>query len=270
MKTLKDKIRERMTGTKYQLGCKKGCSDPRDHVQMVFSDIAKTFPKSSDLRKTNYLTPIRNQGSLGACTGFAITSLFEAYQRKKGIGLGKPLPEIYSPLFIYWFERQIEGTLPYDGGANIRDGMKVLNQIGVAFEESKGFFGEYGWPYDVSKFVEEPSWSSQFSAKYRKSSGYVALTTLDAMKSAILSGVGFVAGITCFSGIFSASNGDVPMPSDGETEAGGHALHFVSYDDDKQRLYYKNSWSQQWGNLGFGSITYQYAQKFLFDAWTLK
>ena len=40
-----------------------------------------------------------------------------------------------SPLFLYYKEREMEGTINIDSGACLRDGMKVLNQFGVCSEK---------------------------------------------------------------------------------------------------------------------------------------
>ena len=53
-----------------------------------------------------------------------------------------------SRLFIYYNERVIEGTVDTDSGAQIRDGIKVVNKQGAAAEKD--------WPYDIAKFAEKP------------------------------------------------------------------------------------------------------------------
>jgi C1A family cysteine protease len=51
-------------------------------------------------------------------------------------------------LFEYYATRKIEGTIPDDSGATIRDAVKTGNVYGVADETL--------WPYDVSKFTVNP------------------------------------------------------------------------------------------------------------------
>jgi len=47
-----------------------------------------------------------------------------------------------SRLFIYYNEREMEGTVSTDAGANIRDGIKSLKTIGAAPERD--------WPLNIS------------------------------------------------------------------------------------------------------------------------
>ena len=49
---------------------------------------------------------------------------------------------------------------------------------------------------------------------------------------------------------------------------GGQAICIVGYDDDKKMIKFKNSWGPQWGDSGYGYISYSYVEKFLSDGWT--
>ena len=53
-----------------------------------------------------------------------------------------------SRLFIYYNERNLEGTVDKDAGAEIHDGIQVMNTIGVCPETD--------WVYDISKFAVKP------------------------------------------------------------------------------------------------------------------
>jgi C1A family cysteine protease len=96
-----------------------------------------------DLR--DHMPEVYDQGHLGSCTANAIGGAYEYDQIKQ-----KELePFTPSRLFIYYNERDVEGTVEEDSGAMIRDGMKVINKIGVVPEPM--------WPYDIEKFKEKPS-----------------------------------------------------------------------------------------------------------------
>ena len=78
-------------------------------------------------------------------------------------------------------------------------------------------------------------------------------------------------GIPCFREFFYAGlNGVVPYPANPDEIYGGHALCVIGYDDSKQRVMFKNSWGEEWGNYGYGSVPYQYINDFLWDAWACK
>ncbi len=61
------------------------------------------------------------------------------------------LAQIFTPsrLFIYYNERDMEGTVNSDSGAQLRDGMKSVGSLGVCPEDM--------WPYVIANFAEKPS-----------------------------------------------------------------------------------------------------------------
>ena len=110
--------------------------DTRDYIYKVSN---KTQRDIIDLR--NYCSPIENQGNLGSCTGQAIAGAIELLNKRNG-----KYSDI-SRLFIYYYERLLIGTVNYDSGAYIRDGIKATNQYGASLESY--------WPYDVKKYKLE-------------------------------------------------------------------------------------------------------------------
>ena len=58
------------------------------------------------------------------------------------------------------------------------------------------------------------------------------------------------------------------MPQKNENTLGGHAICAVGYDDKKQLIKFKNSWSTQWGNKGYGFLPYAYIERYMLDAWS--
>src|SRR5664279_4852571 len=95
-------------------------------------DLRSLFPKPYD------------QGQLGSCTSNAIAGLLEYVRRVEG-----ETDFIPSRLFIYYYERLLEGTVSSDSGATLRDGIKVVAKQGAP--------NEADWPYDITKFKNAPS-----------------------------------------------------------------------------------------------------------------
>jgi hypothetical protein len=81
------------------------------------------LPHVADLR--GLCPPVYDQGQLGSCTANAIAAALQFDAARQG--LPAPAP---SRLFIDFNERSIEGTVPYDNGAQIRDGIKAVAQWG--------------------------------------------------------------------------------------------------------------------------------------------
>jgi C1A family cysteine protease len=69
-----------------------------------------------------------------------------------------------SRLFLYFNERYIENSIYTDSGASLRDGMKVLNEIGVCSEEK--------YPYEIQNFALKPSIECYKSAYQNRSVKY--------------------------------------------------------------------------------------------------
>ena len=235
-----------MTSTiPYRLGWKRDLVDPRDaDFLFIPQHSVETLPSSVDL--TTKCPPVYDQLSLGACTAHAIAAAFEFDVMRQDLADFMP-----SRLFIYYYERLAEGTVNEDSGAAIRDGIKVVNKLGVCPESM--------WPYNIARFTEMPPIQCSIEAfkeravKYQK-----VMQDLTFMKSCLASGLPFVFGIDVYQSFMDAPNGDVPMFPQNEQSIGGHALLCVGYDDATQRFIFRNSWSEQWGNKGYGTIPYAY------------
>ena len=103
-------------------------TDDRDLLFQSIRPSAAPLPASVDLR--HLCSPVRDQGQLGSCTGFAIAVGMREFLLKK---LGGTFVKL-SPLFIYYEERALENSISEDAGAMPRDGMKVLVKMGCAPE----------------------------------------------------------------------------------------------------------------------------------------
>jgi len=80
-----------------------------------------------------------------------------------------------------------------------------------------------------------------------------------------------VIGIGCYEEIFSVgSDGIVKDPANPDYCYGGHAICAVGYDNSRNLIKFKNSWSKNWGENGYGYISYNYVMRYMWDAWTCK
>ncbi|MDR3543009.1 MAG: C1 family peptidase [Desulfosporosinus sp.] len=243
---------------------KPDTEDLRDKVFRTTQFKTKTIlPKAVDLRTG--CSPIVDQGELGSCTANAIASGLREYWE---IQVGKLTP--LSRLWLYWEERKIEGTVNDDAGAEIRDGMKVLQQIGCA--------PEVDWPYDVTKFTQIPTTQATRDAAPYRITEYHRVTNLTTLKTALAQGYPVVIGIKVYESFESnqvAKTGIVPLPIRGENLLGGHAVLAVGYEDDLKTdgqgvVICRNSWGDGWGDKGYFYLPYDYFVKYVSDMWTGK
>jgi len=233
--------------------------------------LPSTFNLSSIINIPDAANDI-NQGSLGSCTANAISFAYlvdEAKQKNS---------EIFMPsrLFIYYNERAMEGTIDEDAGAQIRDGIKSINQYGVC--------SEHLWIYDPTKFAETPPSNIYIEAKKAIALKYQSIdfsddTNQDArtqhLKLAILSGYPIIFGFMVYDSFESeqvTNTGIMPMPNfDTESIIGGHAVCITGYDDSKNAFLVKNSWGRNWGINSYFYMPYDYFTNDLTsDFWILQ
>lgn len=226
------------------------------------ADTVAQFPATVDLR-ANCPGPY-NQGNLGSCTANAVAGAVEFQLMKES------LSQVFTPsrLFIYYYERASRGTVAYDSGASIRDGIQVVSNT--------GYPPETAWPYDESQFATAPSADAQSQAAVHKAFQSFCLNqTLDHLRGTLADGEPFVFGMTIFSSFESpevASSGQVPMPGPTDETIGGHAMMGVGYDDEGQFFWVRNSWGDSWGIGGYCQIPYSYLTnpQLAADFWTIR
>ena len=213
---------------------------------------------SVDLR--SYCSPVEDQGTIGSCTAQAVIGLVEYLERRtKGEYLDA------SRRFLYKVTRKLyrfEG----DTGAYIRGTMKALRIFGVCPEDY--------WPYDVSRYDDEPpAFCYAFGQAYKAIRYYRIWNPnptklLDQLRASLSGGLPFAFGFTVYSSIWDADvqrTGDIPSPKPGDALEGGHAITAVGYDDAKGRFLIRNSWGTEWGQGGYGTLPYEYVEKEITD-----
>lgn len=239
---------------KHAYGLLKDTKDSRDliHRKRLLS---LGLPRSVDLRPK--MPPVFSQGSLGSCTANALVGMRE-YVAK----ITTEAKEL-SRLFLYWEERKIEDSIDDDAGAMIRDGMRVLNKLGVCPEED--------YPYDIEKFKDVPSKKALHDALFYRISVYERVMDIGAARTALAAGHPVVFGFPVYESFESddvAKTGIMPQPEQGEEILGGHAVLAVGYDNAKKWLIVRNSWGAEWGDKGYFYMPYSFFTKYFSDAWT--
>src|SRR5207247_8441430 len=107
------------------LGWTPAPPDGRDFAYSAPAHVVMRLPRRMDLRKQ--CPDVYDQGQLGSCTANAIGGALEFDQMKQK----QRRPFAPSRLFIYYNEREIEGTVDADSGAQIRDGVKSVATQGA-------------------------------------------------------------------------------------------------------------------------------------------
>ena len=234
-----------------KLGCIKDKFDGRDYLMRAYLPL-KRIPARVDY--TPKLSPVRYQGDEGTCVAFATATGMKEYQEKLDYGKLVRL----SPRFVYNECKKID-DMPEEEGTTLRIAMKVLKTKGVSEEKF--------WPYKPYQTNKAKKGATTNAKKFRVIS-YARILNLNELRSSLYSKGPSVIGIECFEAIFKTKSGLVPMPRKDEYSLGGHAICAVGYDDKKKLIKFKNSWSTNWGQKGYGYLHYAYIERYLIDAWS--
>jgi C1A family cysteine protease len=236
-------------------------------VKVVPGAISGKLPAAADLRTK--LSPIDDQGRIGACTGFTMVGLAEFRARQKGN------TDELSPGFIYMMELKEDGNVGKDAGSRISTGMRVLNKYGTCPEAMHPYLAaaDQTTPANITKYLSNlPSAEAMTAATANKIGVAKPVRDLNGFKSALAAGQPVAFGIAVFKSFMSPeakTTGVIPMPASNEEMLGGHAILAVGYDDAKKVVVFRNSWSPKWGDKGYGYLPYDYFKKDLAgDAWT--
>lgn len=242
-------IRKPLMG-EFALGCRP---DPPDSRDLVLGVPIYDLPREIDW--SSFLTPVRDQGSEGACVGFAVTAMkeFQEWQQHgKRYDLSERWAYEMAKEHDEWPGTDYEGT-------SIRGAMKALAQHGICEERYWAYVAEQ----KQEPHVEAAEQAYQFRiAKYRNlTSPTRSLTVLRrALHETGPICCGFGVHDTWFSvggdGMIEASTGGV---------LGLHAVLVVAYDEKVLKI--KNSWGKDWGAQGYGFLGIDYAMEVLHSGW---
>jgi C1A family cysteine protease len=231
--------------------------DKRDYKYELFNNSQKDYV---DLRE--FCSPIEHQGNLGSCTGQAIAGAIELLNKRNN------KPTDVSRLFIYYYERLLLGTVNYDSGAYIRDGIKVCSHNGSPLE--------HFWPYIINRFKIKPNQKAINDALSRKITLYERVNDHEGCIDAINNGYPVIIGFYVYSSFISnivARTGMMPYPNiNRERFLGGHAVLLVGYNKKQNRYIVRNSWGQGWGDKGYFYMPFDVIanKKMSLDFWVIK
>lgn len=228
----------------------KDIPDERDYVLQISS---QTLPIYFDLRPQCPL--VYDQGQEGSCTANAGVAARAMLLKNPNI--------LLSRAFLYYEERNLEGSTTSDSGATIRDVCRAMNIYGVC--------EEIYMPYGKTNISTPPTPIALANAIKYKIKSYQRLTSLSDIKTYLATkSQPILIGMQVYQSMETqtvAQTGKLPMPTMVEQMLGGHAVLVVGYDDNKQVLIVRNSWGQNWGDKGYFYMPYNYFNKYTSDYW---
>lgn len=246
-----------------RFGWKKDQPDFRDFRYGV-TIAPMALPPVADMSGHPCMPPVYNQGACSSCTANAIGGAlqYEWRQHQKGPDF------VPSRLFIYYNERWLDGDVPYDNGATLRNGMKAINKWGFAKETL--------WPYVIKNFAKKPPVVAYSDGERRKVYQYSRVNqTRNDLCGALAANQPIVFGFAVYSSFDSrtvSKTGVVPMPKASERRLGGHAVLLVGYDMTRNLYMFRNSYGTTWGQKGYGYLPFEYLENgdLASDFWVVK
>ena len=231
--------------------------DTRDYKYQM---IPTSTPSLVDLRY--WCSPVENQGALGSCTGQAVAGAIELLNKRNN------KPTDVSRLYIYWWERYLMGTVNYDSGAYIRDGIKATNKYGAPLENH--------WPYIINRFRATPNVNAMRDGMKRRVTLYERVMNFDGCINALSNGYPVIIGFLVYSSFETPTvwrTGMMPYPNiSRERLLGGHAVLLVGFDMRKQHFIVRNSWGTNWGAKGYFYMPFDVIKnpRMSMDFWIIK
>ena len=205
------------------------------------------LPEEVDL-SSKFPTP-GDQGQQSSCTawatGYAMRSYYEG--KRRNWNFSSP-GQIISPAYIYNRLHDFRGAC--DTGTSISDALNLLKTSGAPTLSS--------YPYVENDCTRPVSPDQERSGSEFRISGWSALDNkrLDDAKGQIARGHPVVFGMDV-SENFENLPGREIYDDTSSPRRGGHAMVLVGYSERRQAFKVMNSWGTQWGDGGFGWVSYR-------------
>jgi len=234
---------------------------PRAHVSQVWE-----LPESIDLSLG--LPPVGNQGEQASCVAWAIAYYYRSYQ--EGIERDRvPFAESekFSPAFIY--NQRWTNDCQLDWGMTALNGLRIAVQQGVASLKTM--------PYSADDTCSQPSDNARAEADLHRAESYANLfigrgtANLIELKRHLATGDPFLLAFPASADLYLVTRDNVviDLPDEDPGYSDGHMTLVIGYDDDTETFKFVNSWGTNWGDRGFGYLTYRFVREMAWEGWTL-
>ncbi|MEO1112971.1 MAG: C1 family peptidase, partial [Pseudomonadota bacterium] len=210
------------------------------------------------------LSPIRDQGGEGSCTGFALSSAITFLNRLRHARLSSPVEAPLASARMLYEMAKLNDEWPGEDyeGSSIRAALKGFFNNGVCSEDLAPYReGERNWY--LNKHQAEDARKVGLGAYFR-----LRPQIIDYHAALNEAGVIYASAMV-HRGWQRPRRGDI-APSN--VTEGGHAFIIVGYDD--KGFLIQNSWGEQWGGFGgrpgIARWRYEDWSANIMDAWVLR
>jgi GNAT superfamily N-acetyltransferase len=172
-------------------------------------------------------------------------------------------PSRISTMYGFVRGRQLQGTFPGEPSA----GVWPITALRIGF--GWGTVPEELWPKTGGQWPppEPPNLDSE--AKKFRAGRYQRVRTLDDCKKVMadIRPLPVLASLEITDKWRDAPNGSIPAPAPRDVPIGNHTVLLVGYDDTRVEFRFQNSWGEDWGDAGFGTIGYDTFETTCSEAW---
>ncbi len=233
------------------------------------------LPLGSDIPNTvdlsNYMPPAGNQSPQNSCVAWAVGYANYSYINRNKSNCNYITNNnlnascLFSPSFIY---NQINSG--QNKGTYFQDAFRIMQSQGISTLKEM--------PYVPNNWWYQPDENALASAKNYKISSYWQLGQtgedlfLEA-KAFLAKGVPIITSVKVDDYLKRTQNFPTPYVwsyQNGNFEQMGHAILIVGYDETKQYFKFINSYGKNWGNNGYGYISYTMFKRVVNEAFIIK
>lgn len=231
----------------------------RDHDEHVAEDLSDRYVdkllgsvrRAGPIDHRKHVMRVLDQGNLGACLGCATAASIHTAAAINGNHIAYP-----SWLQLYSFARLLDGpkvdSIP-DTGCRSRPMTMAVESFGVAKEES--------WPSIEANVHTPPPLDVFRDAIDARLVGSYRAKKADEVIAALHLGQIPTFGMDVDDAYMQLAGSETYVR--GGNNYGGHGQCIVGFDGE--RFIVQNSWSESWGDGGFGYITPQFLEAECFD-----
>lgn len=213
----------------------------------------------------NFTPTPQNQGDNGTCvawsSAYAARTISLAIQRNISI-LDSINNYAFSPGYIYYkIKPATDSTC--SSGASILTAMKTMTGNGAILKKEGIIDCIQNIPENVEKQKATPYKIKDFLS-LNESYGKFSKNDILKIKKSLTEKKPVVVSLKCFYSFTKVSATGIWMPIEDDEEMGGHAVCIIGYDDkmNKGGFEFLNSWGTDWGNKGFGWLSYEQLMKY--------
>jgi hypothetical protein len=184
-------------------------------------------------------SPVIDQGDRPTCLAAATTGGHE-YLRD---GLSLSIEHLFS------------SAIARGGTASKGAGMETIRDAAVIDGQCEDRCWPYGYPAPTIAIEAAERLS-------RIGRGQIVPVSLDEIRRFLAAGQALVLGLHLNFGFLLGNVQPISVGPEGEGVLGLHAVLAVGYDDANHVVTIKNSWGTDWGEGGYGRLTYQYVERY--------